>query len=98
MNKILYRYEISYSSEDGPTSIMLREFPVIRETEKTYFIHTFYGYREKRVPKTAHNAYAFESKDDAKQHFIRRTNKRIGWFEYWIKECNKGLKLIEEKK
>lgn len=91
--EILYRYEINYSSEDGPTSIYLMELPVVRETDKTYFIKQW-GWKEKRVSKTAHNTYAYNTKDKAKDHFIRRTNTRIGWFEYWIKECKKALELI----
>lgn len=92
---VLYRYEIEYSSEDGPTAIDLREIPIIRETEKTYFVHRHYGYGERRILKDAHNTYAYSSKEQAKQHFIRRTHKRIAWYEYWIEECQKALKLIQ---
>lgn len=98
MSTKLYRYEIEYKSEDGDTSIHLRELPVIRETEKTYFIKKFYwGNEEKRVLKNAYNTYAYATKEQAKQHFIRRTNKRIAWFEFWIEECKKGLELIEQE-
>lgn len=97
MTKVLYRYEIEYQSEDGPTNIRLREIPVLRETEKCYFIARYYwGSQEKRVLKNAYNTYAYASKEAAKQHFIRRTHKRISWFEFWIEECKKGLELIEE--
>lgn len=100
MSKVLYRYEIVYKNEDGDTSIRLREFPVIRETEKCYFINwgwhpTFVN--EKRVSKDAHNTYAYDTKEDAKDHFMRRTRKRIAWFEFWIEECKKGLELIEQE-
>jgi len=96
--EILYRYEIEYQSEDGPTSIQLREIPVIRETDKCYFVKRFYfGDAERRIRKDAYNTYAFNTKDKAKQHFIRRTNKRIAWFEFWTKECEKALELIEQE-
>jgi len=96
--EILYRYEIEYQSEDGPTSIQLREIPVIRETDKCYFVKRFYwGDAERRISKDAYNTYAFNTKDKAKQHFIRRTNKRIAWFEFWTKECEKALELIEQE-
>lgn len=101
MSKLLYRYEIEYKSEDGDTSVYLRELPVIRETEKTYFINrTYYqllrqGYGEKRVLKDAHNTYAYNTKEKAKQHFIRRTQRRIDWFDFWKEECEKGLELIQ---
>lgn len=96
MSKVLYRYEIEYRSEDGDTAIHLREFPIVRETEKTYFINKFaWGFSEKRVLKDAYNTYAYDTKEKAKQHFIRRTHKRISWFEFWVEECKKGLDLIE---
>lgn len=95
---ILYRYEIEYKSEDGPTSIQLREIPVIRETAKMYYVKRFYwGDAERGIKKDAYNTYAFNTKEKAKQHFIRRTHKRISWFEFWIEECQKALELIEEE-
>lgn len=94
--KILYRYEIQYTSEDGGTSIRLREFPVIRETGRTYFIKNPAFYlREKRVIKDAMMTYAYDTKEKAKEHFIRRTKTRIKWFNFWIEECERGLELIE---
>lgn len=98
MSKVLYRYEIEYKSEDGDTAIQLREIPVVRESEKCYFIKRYYwGDDEKRVLKSAYNTYAYARKEDAKQHFISRTCKRISWYEYWIDECKKGLELIEKR-
>jgi hypothetical protein len=98
MSKVLYRYEIEYSNPDDPeTSIRLREIPVIRETEKCYFVKRFYWGSERRVSKDAHDTYAYDSKESAKRHFVRRTCKRISWYEYWIKECEKGLELIEKE-
>lgn len=95
---VLYRYEIEYKSEDGDTAIHLREFPVIRETEHTYFIKRFYwGDAERPVKKNAYNTYAYNTKEKAKQHFIRRTHKRISWYEYWTEECEKALALIEKE-
>ncbi len=94
--KKLYRYEIEYKNEDGDTQIRLRELPVVRETEKTYFINnSYWGTNLKRVSKTAYNTYAYDTKEDAKAHFMRRTRKRIAWFEFWIEECKKGLELID---
>lgn len=46
MSKVLYRYEIEYKNEDGDTNIRLRQFPVIRETDKCYFID--WGYYHMR--------------------------------------------------
>lgn len=97
--KNLYRYEIEYRNYDDDTQIRLREFTVIRETEHTYFIDAN-GYpwpkKIKRVSKNAINTYAYDTKEKAKDHFIRRTTKRVLWYKFWIKECKKGLKLINE--
>lgn len=95
---VLYRYEIVYKSEDGDTHIDLREFKVLRETEKCYFIdREWIGTGERRISKDAWNTYAFNTKEKAKDHFIRRTNKRIQWFDFWREECVKGLELIEKE-
>ena len=90
----LYRYEIEYKSEDGDTNVYLRELKVLQETDKTYVIDNHY--QRKRVRKDAYNTYAYTQKDKALAHFIRRTNKRIAWFEFWTEECNKALELAKE--
>lgn len=99
--KTLYRYEIDYKSIDNDTQVRLREYTVFRETEKTYFIDIA-GYpfprKVKRVLKDAMNTYAYPTKELAKEHFIRRTKKRIAWYNFWIDECKKGLDLIEDEK
>ena len=95
----LYRYEIRYKSEDGDTEIELLEYPVIRETVYTYFIKNgiFGGIKQVRKRYTP-NAYAHDTKKAAKEHFIRRTHKRITWYNFWKEECEKGLELIKEVK
>lgn len=100
--KILYRYEIEYTSEDNETQIRLMKLPVFRETEYTFFVgHQYqtseaFGRKLRRVSKTAMNTYAFDTKEEARKHFIRRTKTRVRWFEFWIEECKKGLELIEK--
>lgn len=93
----LYRYEIEYSNYDADTQIELREYPIIRETKYTYFIRNkLFYFKEKRVLKNAMNTYAYDTKEEAKAHFIRRTKTRIKWFNFWLEECKKGLELIEK--
>lgn len=95
--KILYRYEIGYRNADDDTSIILREYKVVRETELTYFIE--HMWRLKQVRKEyVPNAFAHDTKEDAKEHFIRRTNTRIRWYAFWKEECEKGLELIKDIK
>jgi hypothetical protein len=95
MTDKLYRYEIQYKSEDGDTNVYLRELKVLQETDKTYLVENHY-WQEKRVRKDTYNSYAYAQKDKALAHFIRRTNKRIAWFEFWKEECEKALKLAEK--
>lgn len=92
--KVLYRYEIYYKNYDGDTDLVLREYKVLEETDKTYVIDV--NWRRKRVKKDAYNTYAFNNKEDALDHLIRRTRKRISWYEYWVEECNKALELAKE--
>lgn len=96
MSKVLYRYEIEYKNEDGDTAVHLMEHKVLFETDKTYVID-INPWTNKRIRKTAFNTFAYDTKEKAKQHFIRRTNKRIAWFEFWKEECEKALKLIEKE-
>jgi hypothetical protein len=93
MTDILYRYEIQYKSEDGDTDVHLRELKVLQETDKTYVIENYH--QKKRVYKNAHNSYAYASKEHALKHLIRRTHKRISWFEFWVEECNKALDIAK---
>lgn len=95
----LYRYEIEYKNEDGDTDVRLIKYPVIRETEYTYFIHLptyarFSG-RLKRVLKNAYNTFAYDTKEKALEHFNRRTFRRIQWFEFWKEECEKALEIAK---
>jgi len=101
--KLLYRYEIDYKTVDNDTSIVLKTYPVLRETEYSYWIcPPIIGYQNeyntirKRISKTAINTFAFDTKEKAKSHFIRRTSRRIDWYDYWKEECEKGLKIIEQ--
>jgi len=99
--KTLYRFEIEYKNAYGDTQVLLREFPVLQETEATYVVGYPYqaseafGRKVKKVSKTAMNTYAYDTLEKAKDHFIRRTQKRIKWFNFWIEECKEGLELIE---
>lgn len=97
--KTLYRYEIEYKSVDNDTSVFLRKFPVVKETEHTYFIelpsYARFAGKLKQIKKNAYNTFAYDTKEKAKDHFIRRTQRRIEWFEFWSDECKKALKLIK---
>lgn len=100
--KEIYRYEIDYKSDDNETGVRLKKYQVIRETEHNYFINHLYQHGvskpTKRVSRTARNTFAYNTIEKARKHFIRRTEKRLSWYKYWIKECEKGLEIIKELK
>lgn len=91
----LYRYEIEYKSYDDDTNVRLREYRVIEETDKTYLIEV-YGWTKKRIRKSSYNAWAHAQKDKALAHFLRRTAKRISWYEFWAEECKKAIDIAKE--
>lgn len=95
--KKLYRYEIGYKNVDEDTHILLREMNVVRETQASYFFNPVYQpHKIKRVSKFSYNSYAHDTKEKAREHFIRRTKDRIRWYHYWVEECKKGLELIKD--
>ncbi len=98
---ILYRYEIQYGNYEEENDIILRTFPVIKETECFYFIDNpkpTAGNKPKRVSKITGHTYAHATLKEARERFIIRTEERVRWYRYWIEECEKALKLIEDKK
>jgi len=96
----LYRYEVEYSSADGDeTDVRLRTYQVVKETDYTYFIelptYASFAGKLKRVLKNAYNTFAYDTKAKALEHFKRRTRRRIDWFEFWQKECEKALEIAK---
>lgn len=100
--KTIYRYEIQYRSEDGDTQVRLITYPVVRETDYTYFIelptYARFAGKLKHVKKDAYNTFAYDTKEKALEHFKRRTRRRIDWFNFWREECEKALELAKDIK
>ena len=104
--KVLYRYtdgwyELGCSSQLGLRSETifkahptLQTFPVIKETEKSYFIKDC-GTR--RVPKTGKNIYAWDSEKKALFNYLKRKEKHIKILERNIKRAEANRKWTEEK-
>lgn len=95
MGKVLYRYEIEYTSEDGPTSLQLRELKIIADKPKTYVVQIVHWRPNKVVRKDTPNAYAHPTKKAALEHFKRRTWSRIRWYEFWRRECETAIGLAD---
>jgi hypothetical protein len=93
---VLYRYDIRYTNyDDGGTELVLREYIVLEETDKTYLI-SVNAWTKKRIRKSSYNAWAHAQKSKALDHFIRRTNKRISWYGFWLRECKTALDLAKD--
>lgn len=90
----LYRYEIEYKADGESTALHLRAYQVVKTTAAMYFIEPSYG-KQKRVLKEAMNKFAYASKADALDHFKRRTENRIRWYDYWQKNCKVALILAD---
>ena len=90
----LYRYIDNYrkgswffNEEDNETNIPhLESYPIIRETDKTWFIN--YYRKIKRVGKEWNKQFACDTIEKAKESYIRRKNMQI--------EINKNILNIAQ--
>jgi hypothetical protein len=77
--------------------IELRRFDLIQETPKGYWIGSFLNgwdetpYFKKWVTKTSKKRYAYPTKAEALQNYIKRTEKRIKILKSQLQECQSGL-------
>lgn len=104
--KQLYRYVIEYSSSElcSETKIILKTYTVLKETDCFYYIDKqetrFGGYsmlRAIKVGKNVKNTFAYDDKNKAQKNFIKRTESRIGYLNYFTDECETALKIIKKQ-
>ena len=82
--KVLYRYsdgwyEVGqYSGKIVTAHPMPHIFPVIRETDKSYFIED-HRWHLRRVPKTGKNVYAWDSEKKALFNYLKRKVILTSW-------------------
>lgn len=111
-----YRYEaVEYASTDidgeyiSPTypnpKLELRDYEVIKETSKGYWISHF-PYKDlsnwkylwkKWVSKTSKKKYAYPTKEEALINYIKRTERRIKILDWQLRACNVGLNKAKVK-
>lgn len=76
----LYRYERGSIENMGKihhsAKVFLVEIQVIGETEKSYLLNEYAGHK-KHISKTAKKRYAYPTKEEAMDNFIRRTQRCI---------------------
>lgn len=93
----LYRYRAEYETEDSFSGFRLLTYPVVKQTDKSYFIiGDDYSGKLKRVPKSAFNAWAHSTKKAAFEHLRRRLDTRIKWYHYWLENCENTLKVMDK--
>lgn len=88
--KTLYRYEKYCHAEElqdegqgNNVTLKLVEFNVFKETPKGGWI--FVGHKKRWVGYDTRKAYAYATKEQALDNFIRRTKVSTRWHNYYIK-------------
>ena len=94
--QIFYRYEYQYDS------LQLKEYDLIRETPKGYWISACTSWidkSEKWIPKSSKKRFAYPTVKEALNNYIIRSNRRIsiliGQTERTVKGMKKAKKLIK---
>lgn len=105
-----YRYELVqysnfsgdddyYSSLPATTKLVVREFNLIKETPKGYWISygafTYYRGKGRWVSKTSKKRYAYPTKEEALNNYIKRTERRIKYLKTDLDACESGLRLAK---
>jgi hypothetical protein len=102
-----YRYEmVQYAEKDydgeyiSPIfpnpKLELREYDLFKETPKGYWIgyDKFYKWK-KWIPKISRKRFAYPTKEEALNNFIKRTEKRIKILKWQLDSCEIGLNLAK---
>lgn len=84
----LYRYEL-WRNYDDEVKLTLREFPVVRESEASYWIqlNEYYPELQKVVRKNARKTYAYSTQKKALYNYIRRTTKRTQYLQRDLRDA-----------
>jgi hypothetical protein len=83
--------------------LQVNEYDLLKETPKGYWIG--YGsmgvsrYNWKKwVSKTSRKRFAYPTKEEALENYIKRTEKRLKILEWQVEECKIGIMLAKAKK
>jgi hypothetical protein len=97
---ILYRFvaephyvEAGDMSVLSKVSIMLKQYPVNRETSKGYWIFASYM---RWVSKEAKKSFAYTSKERALLNFVKRTEKRVKLLKLYLQVSEMALAEIKK--
>ena len=89
----LYRYQLVYNYETEKADLKLESFPVVRESEKSYWIQLseLFPERQKVVRKDARKTYAYSTQKKALYSYIRRTTNRVQYLQRDLNDAHRGL-------
>lgn len=85
-----YRYEWHSTTGYKEFLFNLKEYDLIKETDKGYWIG-FNEWAMKWVPKNSLRRYAYPTKEEAMRNFIKRTEKRIQFLQHTLMGCEFAL-------
>lgn len=91
MTTVLYRYDRNIYSEEFDARLILRSFPVIKETEKGFWI-LVYG-SKKWTPNDTKKRYAYPTKEEAYINFQKRTERCIKILSARLRQAKAYLEL-----
>lgn len=99
MKLTLYRYDDPVDLEFP--SFKVREFYVIRETSKGYWINSHaYGFKKRWVPMDGKNIFAYDSQKKALENYIKRKEFQVDVKKYQLDFAKHNLKeankILEE--
>jgi hypothetical protein len=79
-------------------SLELSKYDLVEETPKGYWIG-FAKMKMKWIPKESKKRYAYPTKEEALNNFVKRTTKRIKILEWQLSCCKTSLNMaIENQK
>jgi hypothetical protein len=83
--------------------LRVNEYDLLKETPKGYWIGYGsmgdYKYNWKKwVSKTSRKRFAYPTKEEALENYIKRTEKRLRILDWQVSECRIGLDLAKAKK
>ena len=94
-----YRYERRYPLWDDKYSLELVSFRTVKETSKGYWITaSCLGNKNKFVLKESKKRYAYPTKEEALENFIKRTENCVQYAKDNLKHAELFLKTAKEFK
>jgi len=103
---VIRRYASMHSEESfiNNTKLKLEEYDLVKETPKGYWIGMYFNpyydepFWKKWIPKKSKKRFAYPTKEEALENYIKRTEKRLKILNAQIWDCKEGLNLAKNLK